>query len=90
MVGSLVDWTRGSINCTIIDDTIASCPYTAKVPTSFDIHNYGPEIRETTTLFYRFSCGTSSAWPTHDPCGNNQYQYTKTSVTNPFGSIYVR
>ena len=88
MTGSLVDWVTGSINCTVTDKTIVSCSYAVAVPTGLNFYNSGPYIKKT-NVFYQFDCSTTSGWPVHDPCGNDQVNQ-KTGVANPYGSIYVR
>ena len=99
VVGSLVDWIPGSINCTVLNDIIALCPNgTIYVPNQFGVgynnppRTVGPVLYHNSNyrhIFYSFTCANPGYLGPHDPCGRAENNHKK-GVSNPYSSIYIR
>ena len=90
--GSLVDWQKGDINCTITK-YVADPGESASAPFKFSPYiNYGPMFHSSgrrNSSFYYFNSYTGKYWPTHDPSGKNKPNQKK-NVLDPHGNIYIR
>ena len=90
--GSLVDWQKGDVNCTIIE-YVADPSKLSLAPSRFLAKtNYGPMFylsgRWNSTSYY-FNSYTGKNWPTHDPLGRNKANQKK-NVVDPHGNILIR
>ena len=92
ITGSLVDWQKGDVNCTITK-YVADPGESASAPSKFSPYiNYGPMFHSSgrwDSSFYYFNGYTGKYWPTHDPCGRNGPNQKK-NVLDPHGNIFIR
>ena len=92
ITGSLVDWQKGDVNCTITK-YVADPGESASAPSKFSPYiNYGPMFHSSgrwDSNFYYFNGYTGKNWPTHDPCGRNEPNQKK-NVLDPHGNIFIR
>ncbi|XP_066014828.1 uncharacterized protein [Pocillopora verrucosa] len=92
VTGSLVDWQKGDINCTITK-YVAVPGESASAPSKFSPYiSYGPMFHSSgrwNSSFYYFNSYTGKYWPTHDPRGKNRPNQKK-NVLDPHGNIYIR
>ncbi|XP_058950315.2 uncharacterized protein [Pocillopora verrucosa] len=92
VTGSLVDWQKGDVNCTITK-YVADPGESASAPSKFSPNvDHGPMFHSSgrwESNFYYFNGYTGKYWPTHDPCGRNGPNQKK-NVLDPHGNIYIR
>ena len=92
VTGSLVDWQKGDVNCTITK-YVADPGESASAPSKFSPNiDHGPMFHSSgrwDSNFYYFNGYTGKYWPTHDPCGRNGPNQKK-NVLDPHGNIFIR
>ena len=92
VTGSLVDWQKGDVNCTITK-YVADPGESASAPSKFSPKiDHGPMFHSSgrwDSNFYYFNGYTGKNWPTHDPCGRNGPNQKK-NVLDPHGNIFIR
>ena len=90
--GSLVDWQKGDVKCTITK-YVADPSESASAPSKFLPNtNYGPMFYSSgrwNSTFYYFNSYTGKGWPTHDPLGRHKPNQKK-NVLDPHGNIFIR
>ena len=92
VIGSLVDWQYGKLNCQVVKrvtDTCKENPGPAKFARG---QGYGPRLFSVDgykTTYYYFDVYTGDDWPIIDPCGMGQRNHLK-HVADPRGNIYIR
>jgi len=85
--GSLVDFLNGPLDCEVVDNVAEVCLDNA--PGSIiPVCNYGPCLSGTGPYYY-WDGSVAGNWPTHDPCGLNQFNQVQ-GLKQPQGAIYLR
>ena len=85
--GSLVKLKAGSLSCKLVKKVSQKCA--GVVPTSLVLHNYGPYLASSGSVYYFFDGYTGGDWPGHDPCGRGHSNHLQ-GVANPRGNVFVR
>ena len=92
VIGSLVDWQYGKLNCQVVKRVTDTCKENPG-PTKFARgQGYGPRLFSGdgyNTTYYYFDVFTGNDWPINDPCGMGQPNHLK-HVADPRGNIYIR